>query len=90
MIYIIAFEGIQDMERRRLLENAKLKLEETQAINNLCYLGVPLTNASGTGQRKDRYSYWGSHAQNQKKRDASGLYDLSRYVPILRCIMEVL
>ncbi len=90
MIYIIAFEGIQDMERRRLLENAKLSLEETQAINNLGIIGVRLSNATST-QKKDngRYTYWGSHSSDSKKKSDKETYDLSRYVPLVKRVMEV-
>lgn len=90
MIYIIAFEGIQDMERRRLLENAKLSLEETQAINNLGVIGVKLSNPNSS-QKKDngRYTYWGSHSLDSKKKSDKETYDLSRYVPLVKRVMEV-
>ncbi len=93
MIYIIACEGIQDMERRRLLENAKLSLDETQAINNLGIVGVKLSNGSGTKKETGKYSYWGSHANDVKKAKKSGeqheSYDLSRYIPLVKRVMEV-
>ena len=86
MIYIIAYEGIPDMERRRLLENAKLSLEETQAITNLGIFGVKMT--SGTSKREGgRYSHWGSHALETKKNKET--YDLSRYVPLVKRVLEV-
>ena len=86
MIYIIAYEGISDLERRRLLENAKLSLEETQAINNLSVLGVKLTSA--TSKREDgRYTHWGSYALETKKNKET--YELSRYVPLVKRVIEV-
>ena len=93
MIYIIACEGVQDMERRRLLENAKLSLDETQAINNLGIVGVKLSNGSGTKKETGKYSYWGSHANDVKKTKKGGeqqeSYDLSRYIPLVKRVMEV-
>ena len=91
MIYIIAYEGIQDMERRRLLENAKLSLEETQAINNLGIIGVKLSNTNNTKKEVGRYTYWGSHFLDVKKGKQEGKesYDLSRYVPLVKRVMEV-
>ena len=87
MVYIIAYEGIPDMERRRLLENAKLSLEETQAITNLSILGVKLSSA--TSKREGgRYSHWGSYAIEAKKNKEA--YDLSRYVPLVKRILEVI
>lgn len=86
MIYIIAYEGIPDLERRKLLENAKLSLEETQAINNLAILGVKMTSA--TSKRDGgRYSHWGSYAIEAKKNKEK--YELSRYVPLVKRILEV-
>jgi syntaxin-binding protein 1 len=87
MVYIIAYEGIPDMERRKLLENAKLSLEETQAITNLSILGVKLSSA--TSKREGgRYSHWGSYAIEAKKNKET--YDLSRYVPLVKRILEVI
>ena len=89
MIYIIAFEGIQDMERRRLLENAKLSIEETQSINNLGVMGVKLNNPNSSKKESGRYSYWGSHALESKKRvEGKEMYDLSRYVPLIKRVMD--
>lgn len=51
MIYIIAMEGIQDLERKRLLETAKMQNEDSQAITNLANFFVPLSVGS-----KPRYA----------------------------------
>ncbi|KAI8926874.1 Sec1-like protein [Entophlyctis helioformis] len=97
IIYIIAMEGIQDNERRRLLETAKLSIEDSQAITNLAYYGIQLSPGQASQGRskakdKDRYTYWGSHKldKKRKKNKASNdlPYDLSRYVPLVKRIME--
>ena len=45
LLYIVAQEGIQDSDRRRLLEVSKLSLEDAQAITNMSIMGVRLTAA---------------------------------------------
>ncbi|KAI8914350.1 Sec1-like protein [Gorgonomyces haynaldii] len=95
IIYVIAMDGIQDMERKRLLETAKIQNEESQALTNLAFFNVQLS----AGQPKtrvqkqfDRYTYWGSHKVERKKRkkkaDDAMPYDLSRYVPLLKRVCE--
>jgi syntaxin-binding protein 1 len=89
MIYIIASEGVPDLERRRLLENAKLSLEETQAINNLGIIGCKLSSGGNSKKDMGRYTYWGSHALDMKRNKAGKeTYDLSRYVPMIKRVME--
>ncbi|KAI9207262.1 Sec1-like protein [Polychytrium aggregatum] len=96
MLYIIASGGIQDMERRKLLEHASLSLEESQAITNLSYLGVRLSansdkpSAADTA-KKGKYVYFVQKKEKKKKKrkaDDQMPYELSRYVPLLKLIME--
>jgi syntaxin-binding protein 1 len=42
LLYIISQEGIQDAERKRLLDTARISNEEAQALTNLSLLGVRL------------------------------------------------
>ena len=58
MVYIIAMEGIQDNERRRLLETAKIPIEDAQAITNLALFGVQLSPGQiiTKSKSKDRVS----------------------------------
>ncbi|KAI8614150.1 Sec1-like protein [Chytriomyces sp. MP71] len=94
MLYIIAQEGIHDMDRKRLLDAAKLSLEDSQAITNLGLLGVRLS----TNQEKKRklnlpkYTYYGRVAEKRKKakksKDGEVPYDLSRFVTMLKYILE--
>ncbi|KAH9276482.1 hypothetical protein BASA83_001183 [Batrachochytrium salamandrivorans] len=97
IIYIIAMDGIEDVERRRLLETAKLSVEDSQAITNLCYLDVQLSHGQvspvrGKSKDKDRYSYWGSHKLDKKRQKTKATddvpYDLSRYVPLIKRVIE--
>lgn len=90
MIYMISQDGIHDQDRRRLLEQAKLSADESQAITNLHALGVRLTPAEKP-EDKGPYSYY-AKKPNQKKKDSSSEsmgYDLSRYVPMMKFMLEV-
>lgn len=85
--------GVQDMERKRLLETAKVLAEDSQAINNLSLFGVTLSSAQSKSKDKSRYTYWGSYKQERKKKkktDDSLPYDLSRYVPLFKRLVQVL
>jgi syntaxin-binding protein 1 len=94
MIYIISMNGLQDMERKRLLETAKVTAEDSQAINNLAMLDITLSSSQSKQKEKDkgRYSYWGSYKQERKKKKSKGgdamPYDLSRYVPLFKRLLE--
>ncbi|TPX45932.1 hypothetical protein SeMB42_g00060 [Synchytrium endobioticum] len=90
-LYIIAQEGIQDDARRRLLEHARLSAEESQGITNLSILGVRLSSRmQKTREQKGRYTYWGHKLEKKgkKRRDDDMPYDLSRYIPIHKYILE--
>lgn len=56
MVYLIAMDGFQDLERRRLLETAKITAEESQALNNLALFDIRLSSESGKTKEKDKVS----------------------------------
>ncbi|KAI8917070.1 Sec1-like protein [Powellomyces hirtus] len=87
MLYIIAQNGIDDEERRRLLGYAKLSLEESQAITNLSYWGVRMGKEKGEKDQKGRYAYH-VHGKKRKKGDEGESYDLSRWNPVLKSVLE--
>ncbi|KAJ3236110.1 vacuolar sorting protein VPS33/slp1 [Chytriomyces hyalinus] len=94
MLYIIAQEGIQDLDRKRLLDAAKLSLEDSQAITNLGLLGVRLSSNQEKKKKLNvpRYTYYGRVAEKKKKarkrKEGDVPYDLSRFVPMLKYIIE--
>ncbi|KAJ3216032.1 vacuolar sorting protein VPS33/slp1 [Dinochytrium kinnereticum] len=94
ILYIIAQEGIMDADRRRLLEASKLSLEDSQAITNLGLIGVKLTSNSDKKKKKEanKYSYHTRTAEKRKKKKKKGddelPYDLSRYVPMVKYLLE--
>ncbi|KAJ3101990.1 vacuolar sorting protein VPS33/slp1 [Phlyctochytrium planicorne] len=94
ILYIIAQEGILDADRRRLLEASKLSLEDSQAITNLSLIGVKLTSNSDKKKKKEgKYTYYSRIAEKKKKKkkkvDDELPYDLSRYVPMVKYLLEV-
>ncbi len=82
ILYIISQEGIKDMDRKRLMEQANITAQEHAAIANISFLGVTLTKAAkGSKKKKD--------AKKRKQRSGSDVpFELSRYVPALSDILE--
>lgn len=85
MIYIISQEGIKDTDRKKLMDIAKLSMDEQAAISNLRYLGVTLLKGakSQTNSKVDK-------KKKKKQRSDAPPYELSRYVPTTKKILEVL
>ncbi|KAJ3341868.1 vacuolar sorting protein VPS33/slp1, partial [Gonapodya sp. JEL0774] len=96
MQYIISrVDGIQDDDRRKMLQTAKLTPDESDALTNLAYMGVKLSASSYSDKSwkrppKTRRAYEGVTAASKKKAKGNGpeKYDVSRYVPVLKDIME--
>lgn len=57
IVYIIAMNGVQDMERRRLLETAKITSEDSQAISNLSLFDVILSSSQDKKSNKDKVHF---------------------------------
>ena len=92
MLYIICQDGIQNADKRKLVEYAKLSSQDIQAINNLCYMGLRLTppvdskEKQATEDAKGPYTYKGKKAKT--KRNNNDNYDLSRFVPLVKLALE--
>ncbi|KAI9476315.1 MAG: Sec1-like protein [Benjaminiella poitrasii] len=84
MLYIIWKEGgIFEDDKIKLLEHAKLKGELREAINNLSLIGVKLARV----RRTDKTSFLKKRRQRRNK-DEETPYELSRYVPVLKKVMD--
>lgn len=84
MLYIIWKEGgIFEDDKRKLIEHAKLKGEYRDAVNNLPLIGVKLTRI----RRPEKSSFLKKRKQ-KKNKDEETPYELSRYVPVLKKVME--
>ncbi|KAI8986322.1 Sec1-like protein [Pilobolus umbonatus] len=85
MLYIIWKEGgLFEDDKRKLLEHAKLKGELRDAINNLPLIGVKVTRV-----RNPEKSFFKKRRDRSKRnKDEETPYELSRYVPVVKKVME--
>ena len=92
MLYIISQDGIDDSDRKRLLQQAQITLDDAMSITNLGHLGVRLIPADKkASDNRGPYSYFGkkSVAKRKVKTSDAMTYDLSRYAPLMKFLMEV-
>lgn len=85
MLYIIWKEGgIFEDDKRKLIEHAKLRGEYRAAVNNLPLIGVKLTRVRNP---KEKTSFLKKRRQKKNKNEETP-YELSRYVPTLKKVMD--
>ncbi|KAI0272325.1 Sec1-like protein [Gloeopeniophorella convolvens] len=78
-LYIQYREGVPDEDRRRLYQHARLTRPEIEAVNSLVHLGVRINRGPGDKDLKRRL---------RQKQSAEEEYELSRYKPLLRTVIE--
>jgi syntaxin-binding protein 1 len=83
MLYIISQEGIKDEDRKRLIKRAGLGPDDTRCISNLKFLGVTLKRPQRS-LKKLTFKLQGKRVLKDNAPD----YELSRYSPKLKSIME--
>ncbi|KAI9491623.1 Sec1-like protein [Zychaea mexicana] len=84
MLYIVSKEnGIFEDDKHKLLEHAKLKGEFRDAVNNLPSLGVQVTKQRRKGGEKSLRK-----KKERKRSQDETPYELSRYVPQLKKVMD--
>ncbi|KXN92397.1 Protein transport protein sec1 [Leucoagaricus sp. SymC.cos] len=79
-LYLQHRDGVPDEDRRRLYQHARLTLAEQDAVNAMVHLGVKVSkgpNDKDTKKIKQKLS-------NQEE------YELSRFKPILRTVIEII
>ncbi|CAO3693040.1 unnamed protein product [Rhizopus stolonifer] len=85
MLYIIWKEGgVFEDDKRKLMEHAQLPSKLRDAINNLSFLGVKLTRTRG----QEKSSSVKKRRDRKRDREEEQPYELSRYVPVLKKVME--
>lgn len=84
IIYIISQEGIKDQDRKRLMELAKVSIQDQAVIANISALGVTL-NKGAKGKSKSKKD---SKKKKNKHTGDDVPFELSRYVPTLASILE--
>lgn len=80
-LYILHRDGVPDEDRRRLYQHARLSIAEQDAVNALVYLGIRISR--GPNDRDIKRKIKQKPAQDEE-------YDLSRYKPLLRTMLEVI
>ncbi|KAF8493208.1 Sec1-like protein [Russula emetica] len=78
-LYIQYREGVPDEDRRRLYQHARLTRPEIDAVNALVHLGVRINRGPGDKDLKRRI---------KQKQSNEEEYELSRYKPLLRTVVE--
>ncbi|OJT06722.1 Protein transport protein sec1 [Trametes pubescens] len=78
-LYIQHRDGVPDEDRRRLYQHARLSMAEQDAVNALVYLGVRISRQSGDKDTKKKIRQKPSNEEE---------YELSRYKPVLRTVLE--
>ncbi|POY70532.1 hypothetical protein BMF94_6446 [Rhodotorula taiwanensis] len=76
-LYIMHRDGVPEGDKKRLYQHARLALHEMDAIDNLTHLGLNVNKDSGK-KRKPLF----------KQREEEDAYDISRYQPALRFMLE--
>lgn len=84
MVYIVSQEGIKETDRKRLMDLAKISMQDQACISNLRYLNVTLSrpNKAVKKQKLDG-------KKKKKNADDAPPFELSRYVPAIKKIGEV-
>ncbi|CAG8563814.1 2015_t:CDS:10 [Ambispora gerdemannii] len=80
LLYILYKNGILEEDRRKLLAHSGISLEENDALNNTGLLGVKLIKSPLGGDKGKK--------NKQKPHNEDNHYDLSRYTPNLKSILE--
>ncbi|CAO1624396.1 unnamed protein product [Parajaminaea phylloscopi] len=83
-LYIMYCEGVNDEDRKRLFQHARLGLHEMDAVNNLVHLGAQVV------KDPSQSSAWDGWFRKGKRRQQPGEneYELSRYQPLVKLMIE--
>ncbi|ORZ37150.1 Sec1-like protein [Catenaria anguillulae PL171] len=77
MLFIIHKEGVQDDDRRKLLEHANIGLDLSESITNMALLG--------DGKKEKRAK---KDTKKKAGADDDGSYELSRYQTMVKTVLE--
>ncbi|KAG1907804.1 Sec1-like protein [Suillus fuscotomentosus] len=78
-LYIQHRDGVPDEDRRRLYQHARLSMTDQDAVNSLVHLGVRISRGPSDKDTKKKL---------KQKTSSDDEYELSRYRPLLRTVIE--
>ncbi|KAJ6466289.1 Sec1-like snare protein [Mycena sanguinolenta] len=80
-LYIQFREGVPDEDRRRLYQHARLSIPEQEAVNSLVHMGIRISRGPGDKDKRKLFP-------QKKLKSGEEEYELSRYKPALRMVLE--
>ncbi len=83
-LYIMYSDGVPDEDRRRLFQHARLGLQDMDAVNNLVLLGGRVVKQPATSA----WDTWFKKAGARKQPHRENEYELSRYQPLVKLMIE--
>lgn len=83
-LYIMYCEGVNDEDRKRLFQHARLSLHERDAVNNLAHLGAQVVKDPSQSSAWDGWFCKGKRRQQPGENE----YELSRYQPLVKLMIE--
>ncbi|CAO1618751.1 unnamed protein product [Sympodiomycopsis kandeliae] len=85
-LYIMYCEGVNDEDRKRLFQHARLSLHEMDAVNHLVHLGVQVVKDPS---QSSAWNNWlSSKGKRKQQATADNEYELSRYQPLVKLMIE--
>ena len=77
-LYILYRDGVPEEDRKRLFQHARLAMHEQDMVNNLRYLGLDISKELKTSRRAPL-----------KQKQLEDAYDISRYQPMIKLMLDV-